>query len=123
MKVFFIVNRCNKDSAVTSKVHEPISARIIETSPTVSRQNLKGLVNKSERSLKTHNLGVKKRYRTINKNIQKDYNKFNKKLIWNTQTNNTFTVFQQNICGLINKKEELLHSLPRNSPQITLACK
>jgi hypothetical protein len=76
-----MVNRCNKDSAVTSKIHEPISAQMIETSPTVSRQNLKGLVNKSERSLKTHNLGVNKGYRTINKNIQKVYNKFNKKLL------------------------------------------
>jgi exonuclease III len=31
----------------------------------------------------------------------------------------TFTVFHQNICGLFNKKEELLSSLIRNSPQIT----
>jgi hypothetical protein len=78
---------------VTSKIQEPISALIIETSPTVSRQNLKCLVNKSERSLKLHNLGVNKGYRTINKNIQKNHDKFNKKLIWNTQTNNTLQFF------------------------------
>jgi hypothetical protein len=30
---------------------------------------------------------------------------------------NTLTIFPQNICGLLNKKEELLNSLTGNSPQ------
>jgi len=36
----------------------------------------------------------------------------------NKHTKNTFTVFHEIICGLLNKKEELLNSLTRNSPQI-----
>jgi len=33
-------------------------------------------------------------------------------------TGNAFTVFHQNICGLSNKQEELLHSLTEHPPQI-----
>jgi len=51
-------------------------------------------------------------------NTYKDHDQSNKKLILNKHTGNTFTVFYQNICGLPNKKEELLNSLTRNSPQI-----
>ena len=42
-----------------------------------------------------------------------------KKPILNKHTENTFTVFHQNICGLL-KKEKLLNSLTRNSLQIIL---
>jgi exonuclease III len=45
-------------------------------------------------------------------------NSLTKKPILNKQNKNTFTVFHQNIRGLLNKKEELLNSLTRNSPQI-----
>ena len=37
----------------------------------------------------------------------------NKKTILNKHTKNTFTVFHQNICGLLNKTEELLNSLTK----------
>jgi hypothetical protein len=47
-----------------------------------------------------------------------DHDQSNKKQILNKQTENTFTVFHLNICGLLNKGEELLNSLTRNSPQI-----
>jgi hypothetical protein len=53
-------------------------------------------------------------------NIHKDRDQSNKKLISNKQTQNTFTVFHQNICGLLSKKEELLNSLTRNSSQIII---
>jgi hypothetical protein len=33
-------------------------------------------------------------------------------------TENAFTIFHQNICGLPNKQEELLHSLTEKPPQI-----
>ena len=51
-------------------------------------------------------------------NIHKDHDQSNKKPILNKHTENTFRVFHQNICGLLNEKEELLNSLIRNSPQI-----
>jgi hypothetical protein len=51
-------------------------------------------------------------------NIHKDHDLSKKKWIWNKQTKNTFTVFHQNICGLLNKGEELLNSLTRNYSQI-----
>ena len=51
-------------------------------------------------------------------NIHKDHDQTNKKPILYKQTENTFTVFHQNICGLLNKREELLNSLTRNSLQI-----
>ena len=54
----------------------------------------------------------------MNNNIHKDHDQFNKKPISNKQTTNTFTGFHQNICGLLNNKEELRNSLTRNSPQI-----
>jgi len=47
-------------------------------------------------------------------NVHEDHDQ---KPIPNKQTENTFTVFHQNICGL-NKREELLNSLTRNFPQI-----
>jgi hypothetical protein len=52
-----------------------------------------------------------------NKLLELDHDQSNKKRILNKQTKNTFTVFHQNICGLLKKKEELLNSLTRNSPQ------
>ena len=55
---------------------------------------------------------------TMNNNIHKDHDQSNKKPILNKQNKNSFTVFHQNICGLLNKKEELLNSLTRISPQI-----
>ena len=39
-------------------------------------------------------------------------------MILNKQNKNSFSVFHQNICGLLNKKVELLNYLTRNSPQI-----
>ena len=54
----------------------------------------------------------------MNNNIHKDRDQTNNKPILNEQNKNTFTVFHQNICGLLNKKEELLHSLVKQSPQI-----
>jgi exonuclease III len=56
--------------------------------------------------------------RTNNNNIHEDHDQFNKKSVLNKQNKNTFTVFHQNICGLLSKKEELLNSLISNSPQI-----
>ena len=53
----------------------------------------------------------------MNNNIHKDHDQSNKKLISNRENKNTFTVFHQNICGLLNKKE-LHNSLTRNSQQI-----
>jgi len=55
----------------------------------------------------------------MNNNINKDHDQSNKKPISKKQNKNTFTVFYQNICSLLDKKEELLKSLTRNSPQIT----
>jgi len=54
----------------------------------------------------------------MNNNIHRDHDQPNKKPISNKQNKNTFTLFHQNVCGLLNKKEELLNSLTRNSPQI-----
>ena len=51
-------------------------------------------------------------------NIHKDHDQLNTRLIPIKQTKNTFTVFHQNICGLLNKREELLNSLTSTSPQI-----
>jgi len=65
-----------------------------------------------------NNLGFNNACRTINNNIHTNHEQSNKKLILNKQNKNTFTVFHQNIQGLLNKKEELLNSLIRNSPQI-----
>ena len=44
--------------------------------------------------------------------------KFSNNLLLNKQNKNTLTIFDQNICGLLNKKEALLNFLTRNSPQI-----
>jgi hypothetical protein len=65
-----------------------------------------------------NNLGFNKACRTMNKNIHKDHDQFDKTLISNKQTKKIFTVFHQNSCGLLNKKEELLNSLTRNYLQI-----
>jgi len=56
--------------------------------------------------------------KTTNNNIHKDHDQSNKQPALNKQNKNSLTVFQQNICGLPNKKEDLLNSLTRNSPQI-----
>jgi hypothetical protein len=64
-----------------------------------------------------NNLRFSNACRTINNDIHKDHEQSNKKPILNKQNKNTFTVFHQNIQGLLNKKE-LLNSLTRNSPQI-----
>jgi hypothetical protein len=42
----------------------------------------------------------------------------NKKLILNKQNKNTLTIFHQNICGLLNKTDELLNSFTQTQPQI-----
>jgi len=55
---------------------------------------------------------------TRNNNVHKDHERSNKKLVSNKQNKDSLTVFHQNICGLLNKKEELLDSLTRNSPRI-----
>jgi hypothetical protein len=65
-----------------------------------------------------NSLGSNNACRTVNSDIHKDHDQSNKKPILNKQTKNNFTVFHQNICGLFNKREELLNSLTRNSPQI-----
>jgi len=54
---------------------------------------------------------------TRNNNIHKEHEQSNKKPVSNKQNKNNLTAFHQNICGLINKKEELLNSLTKNSPQ------
>jgi hypothetical protein len=64
-----------------------------------------------------NNLGFNNACRATTNNIYKDHDQSNKKPILNKHTGNTFTVFHQNICGLLNKKE-LLNSLTRNSLQI-----
>jgi len=64
-------------------------------------------------NLRSHNA-----CRATTNNIYKDHDQFNKKPILNKNTENTFAIFHQNICGLPNKKEELLNSLTRNTPQI-----
>jgi len=64
------------------------------------------------------NLGFNNTCRTMNNNIHKDHDQSNKTLTLNKQNKNTFTVFCWNICGLLNKKEKLLNSLKRNSPNI-----
>jgi len=65
-----------------------------------------------------NNLRFNNACRATTNNTYKDHDLSNKKLILNKHTGNTFTVFHQNICGLPNKKEELLNSLTGNSPQI-----
>jgi hypothetical protein len=65
-----------------------------------------------------NNLGFNNAYRTMTNNIHKNHDQSNKKPIPNKQAGNTFTVFHQNICGSLNKREELLNSLTRNSPHI-----
>jgi len=59
-----------------------------------------------------NNLGLNNACRTtnnnMNNNIHKDHDQTNNKPILNKQNKNTFTVFHQNVCGLINEKEELL---------------
>ena len=54
----------------------------------------------------------------MNNYIRKDHDQTDNKPILNKRNKNTFTVFHQNICGLLNKKEELLNSLTKNSQQI-----
>ena len=54
----------------------------------------------------------------MNNCIHKDHDQTDNKSILNKRNKNTFTVFLQNICGLLNKKEELLNSLTKHSPQI-----
>jgi len=53
----------------------------------------------------------------MNNHIHEDHDQTNNKPILNKQNKNTFTVFHQNICGLLNKKEELLNSLVKQSPK------
>ena len=65
-----------------------------------------------------NNLGFNNACRTTNNNIHKDHDQSNENPILNKQNKNNFTVFHRNVCGLLNKKEELLYSLTRNSPQI-----
>ena len=57
-------------------------------------------------------------YSSISNNIHKNHEQFNNNLVLNKQNKNSLTIFHQNICGLLDKKEELLNSLTRNSPQI-----
>ena len=56
-----------------------------------------------------NNLGLNNACRTrnnnMNNNIHKDRDQANNKPILNMQNKNTFTVFRQNICGLLHKKE------------------
>jgi len=54
--------------------------------------------------------------RATTNNTYKDHDQSNKKLILNKHTENTFTVFHQNICGLPNKKEELLKLFNKKLP-------
>jgi hypothetical protein len=67
---------------------------------------------------KVNNLRFNNACTAATNNIYKDHDQSNIKPILNKHTENTFTVFHQNICGLLNKTEELLNSLTRNSPQI-----
>jgi hypothetical protein len=55
----------------------------------------------------------------MNSHIHKDYDQTDNKLILKKRNKNTFTVFYQNMCGLLNKnKKELLNPLTKHSPQI-----
>ena len=54
----------------------------------------------------------------MNYYIHKDHDQTNNKLILNKRKKNTFTVFHQNICGLLNKKELLLKFLTKHFPKI-----
>ena len=56
--------------------------------------------------------------RNTTNNTCKDHAQPDKKPIRNKHTENTFTVIHQNICSLLNKKEELLNSLIGISPKI-----
>jgi len=54
--------------------------------------------------------------RATTSNRNEYYTKLKPKLT--KHTGNTFSIFHQNICGLSNKQEELLHSLTEHSPLI-----
>jgi len=54
--------------------------------------------------------------RATTSNRNEHYTKLKPKLT--KYTGKTFTIFHQNICGLSNKQEELLHSLTEHPPQI-----
>ena len=56
-----------------------------------------------------NNHGFNNACRTMNNNIHKDLDQINKKTVLNKQNTNIFTVFDQNICGLFNKKGELFN--------------
>ena len=53
-----------------------------------------------------NNLGFNNACKAMINNVHKDHDQSNKKPIVNKQTANTFTVFHQNICGLLNKRED-----------------
>jgi hypothetical protein len=54
-----------------------------------------------------NNLELNNTCSTINHNIHDTHNQSNKKPILNKQNKNTLAIFHQNICGLLNKKDEL----------------
>jgi hypothetical protein len=55
----------------------------------------------------------------MNNNTHDIHNQSNKKPILSKQNKNILTIFYQNICALLNKKDELLNSLTQTQPQIT----
>ena len=65
-----------------------------------------------------NNIGSNNACTDMTSNIHKGHDQLNTRPILIKQTENTFTVFLQNICDLLKKREELLNSLTSNSPQI-----
>ena len=65
-----------------------------------------------------NNIGSNNACTDMTSNTHKGHDQLNTRPILIKQTENTFTVFHKNICGLLKKREELLNSLTSNSPQI-----
>jgi hypothetical protein len=74
----------------------------------VTTRNRKLPVTRSKDFFMVNNNGFNNNCWTMNNNIRKDHDQFNKKLVLNKQNKNIFTVFHQNICGLLNKKKNYL---------------
>ena len=84
--------------------HEPITAQNTENSYTVFHQNIKGLLNKPEKSHMVNNLWFKNDCRTENNILGSKLNQVKKGTVY-------FKIFHQNIRGLGKKAEELLSHL------------
>jgi hypothetical protein len=57
---------------------------------------------------------IKLNYNTVYKNHNQSFNNFS----YDDCNTNKFAVLHQNICGISNKTDEFLNSLPLNAPQV-----